>query len=647
MTVHQRRLWASVAIALVASACTGGAPHPNRTTGSSLPFKRGGTLRVTLSGWVDHEQSYTIEDGKGHYALDPQGDWFNVTWELFRCCLLRTLMSYNGTPTREGGATPEPDLAAGMPDVSSDALTWTFHLKRGIHYAPPFQNQEVVAQDFIRALLRGASPSIGQDPMSPTGYHPINDRFDYLYWVIQGYRDMEDGKADAISGVEAPTPYTLVFHLTQPTGDLPYRLAMPQTAPIPPSPSDPSAPLGAATGHSDGYGRFLAASGPYMIEGSGSVDYSRPPAEQTPITGYAVGASLTLVRNPSWDPTTDHLRPAYPDRIELKLVEGGPPHDQETIDYRTGHLDIAYFIEGSNNQDLVPQYLSDPALRNRVVIYPADYVQWMSMNLAVPPFDDIHVRKAVNLIVDKQKLVALNGGTTEANPAGHLAYDSVEDNLLLGTDVYATTGDRGDLAAAEAEMRQSRYDHDHDGLCDDPACLHIAVLSGDHGNSYWLEFGAAVRASLKRIGLTLDIKLVDFDTYFQAIHDPTRHLPLVFLDQAFKDYPSGSAFFQAFTDRQGPDHSLISASPEELKSWGYKITEVPSVTDRFDRCEAEIGSDQTQCWAGLDEYLMLQVVPWVPLLFHNRQRMISSRVIHFSYDQFTTLPALDQIALSG
>jgi hypothetical protein len=37
-----------------------------------------------------------------------------------------------------------------------------------------------------------------------------------------------------------------------------------------------------------------------------------------PISGYQPG-SLTLVRNPSWDPHTDALRPAYVDRIEFIL----------------------------------------------------------------------------------------------------------------------------------------------------------------------------------------------------------------------------------------------------------------------------------------------------------------------------------------
>ena len=61
----------------------------------------------------------------------------------------------------------KPDLAADLPAVSDDGLTYTFTLKPGIHYAPPLQDVEVTAQDFIRALEREADPkaSVGRIPV--------------------------------------------------------------------------------------------------------------------------------------------------------------------------------------------------------------------------------------------------------------------------------------------------------------------------------------------------------------------------------------------------------------------------------------------------------------------------------------------------
>jgi len=65
----------------------------------------GGTLRLGLPTWAT-VVSY------GEYELDPQAVYFFDRWELFRCCLLRTLLSYNGRTTEDGGAELRPDLSA-------------------------------------------------------------------------------------------------------------------------------------------------------------------------------------------------------------------------------------------------------------------------------------------------------------------------------------------------------------------------------------------------------------------------------------------------------------------------------------------------------------------------------------------------------
>ncbi|HEY7666791.1 MAG TPA: ABC transporter substrate-binding protein, partial [Actinomycetota bacterium] len=142
-------------LGLVAAACggddgggttgptaTGGETGATGATGSDLS---GGTLRMAMLGDVSA-------------AFDPQKEYYNVTWEFYRCCLLRTLMSYKGVPTAEGGTEVFPDLAASDPTQSEDGLTWTYTLKDGIFYGDPFGDVEITAQDFIRAVERTANP---------------------------------------------------------------------------------------------------------------------------------------------------------------------------------------------------------------------------------------------------------------------------------------------------------------------------------------------------------------------------------------------------------------------------------------------------------------------------------------------------------
>src|SRR5207249_1384947 len=141
--------------------------------------------------------------------------------------------------------------------------------------------------------------------------------YSFYYSVIQGFDAYAAGKADSISGLEAPDDTTLRVHLTSATGDLGERLALPAAAPIPPNPSAPPAAFGVATGHDDDDGGFLVASGPYMVDGSEALDFSLPPGQQRAARGVVPGSAITLVRNPSWDPASDELRAAYVDRIQV------------------------------------------------------------------------------------------------------------------------------------------------------------------------------------------------------------------------------------------------------------------------------------------------------------------------------------------
>src|SRR5436190_2221395 len=106
---------AALSLWMVAGLVATSLPPAQLPAARGGPTRAGGTLRVGMG----------LEFG---YAMDPQKEIF--FGEIFRCCLLRTLLSYNGRPASEGGADLAPDLASGMPTVSPDGLMWTFRLKR-------------------------------------------------------------------------------------------------------------------------------------------------------------------------------------------------------------------------------------------------------------------------------------------------------------------------------------------------------------------------------------------------------------------------------------------------------------------------------------------------------------------------------------
>jgi ABC-type transport system substrate-binding protein len=642
-------------LVLAASACTGGSGSAERTARQG-ELARGGTLRVVTSVplFYDHQ---------GDYAAEP--------WSLYRCCLLRTLLSYNGRPTDKGGAEIRPDLATDLPDVSPNRLEWTFHLKRGIHYAPPLQDVEVISADFVRGLEREAR-TFHEGP----GYGGY-------YSVIRGFDDYADGKATSISGLETPDPSTLRVHLTEPTGDFGYRMAMPAAAPIPPNPARPNEPLGAATGHdanqvgdrilgksSDrGYLRYLVASGPYMFAGSPHLDFALPPQRQQPVSGYTPAAfdpntgkilrrgSITLVRNPSWSRRYDRLRPAYPDRIELTIGfpgswPGSPGEGAASIE--AGDADV---LLGDTPPTTLVERLKASGNRDRIRSNPLDFVFYDNFNLAQPPFDDIHVRKAASWAIDKAEVVRQTERATNlvrspetASVATHIGLDSLENNNLLNFDPYRTTGDRGSLVRARGEMRRSKYDRNHDGMCDADACRHVYTLA-NRGDVAEGAVGEMVK-DLRGIGIHLRVKWLECCTqgqpFWGTLGDPANRVAFAIGANWGKDYPNASDFFPLLFggDSIGSANvTLLGADPSQLKRWGYRVRDVPNVDDRIRQCVPLLGQAQTDCWAKLDKYLMLDVVPWVPYLNLVNVDLVSRRVAGFSWDQFSAQPALDRIAL--
>ncbi len=539
-------------------------------------------------------------------------------------------MSYKGVPTAEGGSEIFPDLAASEPETSADGLTWTFTIKSGVHYGDPFGDVEVTAQDFIRAIERTANPK------ASVGGYP------FYYSVIEGFDDFSNGDADSISGLSAPDASTLVITITQPVADIGYRFSMPTTAPIPPN---GDARLGAAEGHNKDYGRFLVATGPYQFEGSEAMDFSVPATEQEPAAGYVPGRQIVLVRNPNYDPATDDLRPAYPDRIQVSM---GGNNDDLYNQIRANALDLV--VDGTVPPEVIREYQSDPELQDKLNIYPSDGVRYISMNLAVPPFDDIHVRKAMNYALDKEGMRQLRGGPSVGEIAGHIWVNALENNLLLDYDPYATPDNGGDIAAAQEEMKQSKYDSDGDGVCDDPVCDGILAVT-DREDPYPKQ-AALFGPIFEQIGITLDVKELERTTMYTNCMDANSQSGLCLGASWFKDYADGTTFgaplFGSVSLWESCcNYSLLGATAEQLKGWGYDLSATPSVDTNIEACDAlPPGDERFQCWADLDKQLMEEVVPWIPYLFDNNVDTISENVINYSFDQSAGLAAFDHMALA-
>jgi len=608
IVVSRRFAIALTSLVLLASACTGGSRGGDHPGAGASRFPRGGTLRVASE----------------HYTYDPQVSYAAADWEVLRCCLVRTLFTYNGETTANDGSVLRPDLASDMGSVSPDGLTWTFTLKQGIRYAPPFQDTTITAADIARALER-------------TGRLRGHGGYDNYYSIVDGFDSFATGEVDSISGITVPDDRTLIVRLTHPAGDLPYLFAMPATAPIPESASD---------GHDEDYERFLVSSGPYMFDGSGDLDFSVPPDEQQTASGYEPDEdTAVLVRNPSWDRQTDPIRGAYVDRIELSLHggENEAGRRRRAAAVERGRFDLLLDDFGlSINVEDAERYRADPSLVGGLLTGQQNSLGSLDMDLAMPPFDDLDVRRAVIYAIDREAIVDHAGVVGGALPT-HLAPDSMEGGLLSSYDPYPDH--HGNVDAAQRAMSASRYDHDADGVCDDPACGDV-VLAGN-GRPHKDDEAFLVQRNLWAIGIRARVQF--FRSSGTAFSEGRAGMNVEVTNQWFADYPNGTQFFTPLYASNAIggccNSTLVGATAEQLRALGHDPVSIPSVDDRIQACQVITGIDQAKCWARLDQFMMEQVVPVVPILLPGIQTPYSTRVLHASIDQWTAVPALDQVAL--
>jgi peptide/nickel transport system substrate-binding protein len=572
--------------------------------------RRGGVVRIGV------ETSFGFTSG-----FDPTGEYLNIGWLIDNNLLLRTLVNYRHIAGPPGNELI-PDLATAMPEVSPDGLTYTFTLKDGIRFAPPV-SREITSKDVAYAFRRIATP----DLIAQYGF--------YYLGTIEGMQEYYDGKAQDISGIETPDDKTIVFHLERPTGDFLNRVAMPATAPVP----EEVAKCFTQAGE---YGKYVIASGPYMLEGSdeldiGSCDMMKP-IVRNPDEG------MTLVRNPNYDPATDtpEAREALPDRFEFTTDTN---RDDIFARLTAGELDLEI---ASTPPKEVAHYARDESLKGRLQINPDDGVFYISLNLTQPPFDDVHVRRAVNYVMDKEALQRANGGPSVGEIATHIVPDTILNDALKGYDPYGSPDEAGDLEKAKAEMAQSKYDTDKDGICDAPACKNVLHLTATYGANKAMN--PIIEESFRKLGIELVTR--ELENPYGVAQTTAKNIPLHSIGGWSKDYADASTYMVLFDGRTiipngNSNYSLVGLQPDQAGKLGIEgtTTGIPSVDADIDACTALTGDERVQCWAELDKKLMEQVVPWIPYLWTNQRSFLGPAVTKWIFDQNNGDTALAHVAV--
>jgi ABC-type transport system substrate-binding protein len=256
----------------------------------------------------------------------------------------------------------------------------------------------------------------------------------------------------------------------------------------------------------------------------------------------------------------------------------------------------------------------------------------------------------MNWIIDKAGLLRLMGGEIQGPIAGHAIPNTMLPSLA-NYDPYATPNHQGDAAKAKQEMAQSKYDTNHDGVCDAAACKNVLMVIDQ--TDPLPKQAALIQQNIEQIGITVNIKQFQTTTMYTKCETATERIPTCTSEGWYADFADPYAFVTGLFSSVSLtpsccNDSLMGATSAQLKEWKYSTTTpTPGLDDQLNACISIQGAQREQCYANIDRQLMETVVPWVPYRFANQVVITSKRVKNYHLDASTGWISLSQAALAG
>jgi oligopeptide transport system substrate-binding protein len=280
-------------------------------------------------------------------TLDPAigYDWQN--WSMIKS-LFDGLMDY--VP---GTTELRPDLAESY-EISDDGLVYTFTLREGVSF---HNGRKMTAEDVKYSLERVVNP----ETQSPgAGF----------FGMIEGFDALNAGEAEELSGVRVVDPRTLEITLSRPDATFLHIMALNFAHVV---------PREAVEASGEDFGREPVGTGAYRL------------AEWT------LGQRVVFERNP------DYWREGVP-KLDQITFEIGQEPNVALLRLQRGEVDIL--------GDPIPpaqflQVREDPEWSDNIVEGGQLHTGYLTMNVNVEPFDDVRVRQAVNMAINKDRIVQI------------------------------------------------------------------------------------------------------------------------------------------------------------------------------------------------------------------------------------------------
>lgn len=305
--------------------------------------------------------------------------------------------AYEGLITYDSAGQIIPGAAESW-EMSGDGKIYTFHLRDGLKWS---NGDPLVAQDFVAGMIRTLDPAT----TSEKGY--------YFYSTIQvkGAEAMANGETTdpATLGITAPDARTVVIELLTPAPFILDLMGSFQMAPL----HGPSFAANGAAGFIDP--AKVVSNGAYVI------------------TEVVPQSHVLLARNPNyWDAAN----------VAIPFVKYHVTEDVSTElkRYQAGEIDITYDIPLAQIEEV------KASIPGEVFTFASTYLIYYSFNLSLPPFDNIDLRRALTLAIDRE---VLEGKIVKGDAVPTFAYGGGFDPSYLGPQIAEaamTQEDRETLA---------------------------------------------------------------------------------------------------------------------------------------------------------------------------------------------------------
>ncbi|MEZ4671234.1 MAG: ABC transporter substrate-binding protein [Anaerolineae bacterium] len=397
-------------------------------------------------------------------SLDPALGYDTVSWPT-ELLVYRGLVAWD-----DSGTTMEPSLADNV-DSSSDGLTFTFHLRDGVKFS---NGREITADDVKYSFERLMNPATG----SPGTF---------IYEVIKGAPEYMAGTATEISGIKVVDDRTVEFDLSEPEWTFLQRMALPFASIV--------AKEGVEAA-GDQFGRQPVGAGPFVL------------------SSWESGVRLVFERNPNY------WREGYPkvDRIQLDV---GVEPSVMVLRVESGEADTSLdFVAPAD----YPRIAEDPALSKQLILSPTPNVQYLSYNVREKPYDDVRVRQALSMALDRDRIVQLlNGRPLPAN--GLFPPNLAGDNPDLPVPAYDPEG-------AKALLKEAGYEEG----------FETAIYgTTDPGDQTVMQ---AIAQDWEAVGVKTQINALEFSQVLDIMYgDNPGQMPVLYIGW-YADYPDPSDFYQ-------------------------------------------------------------------------------------------------------